>query len=377
MAKPKFTITAETKNQKAVIRIDGYISEWSNHAQGFKMKLDQIIADGIVDAEIYINSGGGSCFEANEIANEIGRFTGSITARLGALCASAATYIASKCDKVVSAKNTSYMIHKPSAWFDGNSDEIEAKLKLLKNLNKEYLSAYTTKTALSDKEITAMWKTDYWMDSEEAKEKGFIDEIEGETDITEDDVNAIARYKGAPKIAASVRPTDTNQKIEIEMKEKLLLVLGSVLAADASDAQIIAAVEAMKQKAAKFESAEEARIKAEKDLNDLKEKALKDAAEAFVQSCVDKKKILASQKDFFVKAYISDAEGTKKTLEDMPAASQLSKETTSGGNAGASAEDRSKWTYADYQDKAPTALAELAESDPDKYESLFKAHYNK
>ncbi|MCK6648398.1 MAG: ATP-dependent Clp protease proteolytic subunit [Bacteroidia bacterium] len=376
MAKPKFTITAETKGKNAVIHINGYISEWSNHAEGFKMKLDQIIADGIVDAEVYINSGGGDVFVAAEIVNEIGRFTGFITARLGALCASAASRIACACDKVIAAKNTSYMIHKPKGWLDGNSDEIEAKLKLLKNLQKEYLSAYTIKTKLPAEEITAMWKTDYWMDSEEAKNKGFVDEIEGEVDITNEDVQAIASYKGAPKIAASVKTTENTPKTEIEMKEKLMLVLAAFVAADASEAQIIAAVENLKTQAAKADSAEKARAQMEKELNDFKAEAKKGAAEAFVQSCIDKKKILASQKDFFVKAYLSDEEGTKKTLTDMPEATQLSKET-SGGAASASTEDRSKWTYADFQDKAPAALAELAEKDPDKYEALFRAHYGK
>lgn len=360
-----FTITAASEKGKAVIRIDGYISDWNNHAAGFKSKLDQLIVDGIKDAIVYINSGGGDCFQANEIGNEISRFPGTLTAKLGALCASAGTYISSRCHHVIAAKNVSYMIHKPMAYFQGNSDEVKSTLKLLSNLEKEYLKTYSAKTGLSVDEIQGLWKEDYWMDSEEALAKGFIDEIEGEASITEEDIQAIASYKGAPKIAATA--TTRQPETKIEMKDKLLLIFASVLTATMTEAEITAQLEIIKQKAAKSDELE-AKLKA------ITEAALKDKATAAVKAAIKDKKILGSQEQFFIDTYILNPEGTQKTLDAMPATQSL---VESAGSESSSSEDRSKWTYADYQEKNPAALKELSENDPEKFEQLFNANYKK
>ena len=234
MSKTLFKISCEVSNDKAIIRIDGYISSWSNHAAGFKSQLDNIIALGITTAEVYINSGGGSCFEANEIANELGRFPGTKNALIGALCASAATYIACKCDHVEGAKNMSYMIHKPMMSADGNVDEIESQLKCLKNLQAEYAQTYSQKTGLSIDKIEAMWTQDYWMDAQEAKELGFIDEIDGEADITPEDVLAIQTngYKNVPTITSTTQPKPNN------MRELIIAAMG--IDPKSTDSQILA-----------------------------------------------------------------------------------------------------------------------------------------
>lgn len=366
MSKKTLRITAETKDNKAIIRIDGSISSWNNYAQWFKAKLDEIISQGVTDASIYINSPGGNCFEANEIANEILRFKGTITAHLGALCASAATYIACKCSKVIAASNVSYMIHKPMTWFEGNSDQVKADLKLLENLESHYLKTYTTKTGQTDQQIKDMWKVDFWMNAEEAKKLGFIDEIEGETDITDEDVQAIKAYKNAPEITATAVSTTTNLNLDKQMKQ--LLITAMALAATASDAEIVASVEALKTKAAKADELQN-------ELNTLKNTAKDEKAEAAVTADINAKKYTAAQKEFWKKQYLADFDSTKKVVDSMPAAMKLSEQIAEQGKGGS--EDRSAWTYADYQEKNPKALQELAKNDEAKFKELFDAHYGK
>jgi ClpP class serine protease len=77
-AQHPMAITAEAKNNVAEIRISGVIHEYQNSAQAFKRTIDDLLAQGIEDVNLYINCPGGSVFEANEIANEIERFTGTI-----------------------------------------------------------------------------------------------------------------------------------------------------------------------------------------------------------------------------------------------------------------------------------------------------------
>lgn len=373
MSKPKFTISAEAQNGKAVIRIDGYISEWNNHAAGFKAALDKIIGDGIKDADIYINSGGGDCFQANEIGNEIERFPGTVNAHLGALCASAVTYIASKCTNVIISKNTSYMIHKPWSYFSGNSDEIKSTLKLLENLEKNYVATYAAKTGLSASKIKELWAVDYWMDADEAIEKGFADSIEGEAEITTEDIAALAIYKDAPKVAASIKPTpnhtpnNNNQnQISTEMKELLLQMSG--LPATATEVQLIAYMEGLKAKAAKADDLQT-------QLTALKTSAHDEKCTVVLDGWVAAKKIVASQRDFYKKNLTEDFEGTKAMVDAMPGLTPLSSTVKPTPVAGA--EDRSNWTYADYQKKNAKALAALATEDEPRFRELYEAHYGK
>lgn len=362
MSKPKFNISCVAENNNAVVRIDGYISSWNNHSAGFKEKLDSLIANGIKDVIVYINSGGGDCFEANEIVNELLRFTGSKTAKIGALCASAATYIASKCDTVQAAENTSYMIHKPSGYCGGTAEEIKSYVKLVENMEAEYAKTYAKKTGLTEARIKELWVTDYWMSAEEGKKLGFINSIEGQAEITQDDVEATTAYKNAPRLIASANQSQTQNNIIM----KQLIITAFALAATLSDAEVMAHLENIKAKAAK---ADDLQAK----LNAAEASAIKVKIDAVISDAEAKKKITAAQREFWEKALATDFEGAKATLESMPGVTKLSAETKEEGNK----EDRSKWTYADYQEKNPQALAALAKDDEPTFNKLFEAHYGK
>ena len=367
-AAPKFKISCEAQNDQAVIRIDGRIYEWNNSATAFKGQVDALIASGIKNAKVYINSEGGDVFEADEICNEILRFPGEIVAHLGAKCMSAATEIACRCSKVIASKNTSYMIHKPATCVQGNSDEVKADLKLLENKEAEYLQMYCDKTGLSAEKIQEMWKEDYWMNSEEARILGFVNEVEGETDITQEDVESISAYKNAPKITATAKTNTNINKNQISTEMRELLITMSGLPATATDVQLIAFMEGLKIKAAKADGLQT-------QLTALQDAAIKEKASIVAKGAVAAKKITAAQEGFYEKNLIADYDGTKAMIDAMPSLTALSSKITSG-TIGAT-EDRSAWTYSDYQEKNPKALQELAKDDEPRFTMLFEAHYQK
>lgn len=364
--RPKFSIVCEAKDNQAVIRIDGYISDWNNHAAGFRMKLNSIIDQGIKEATVYINTPGGDCFQANEIGNEIAKFPGAVTGELGALCASAGTYISSRCSYVRAARNVSYMIHKPWGYFSGNSDELKSNLKQLINLEAEYLKTYSEKTGLSPDEIKTMWQHDYWMNADEAKEKGFIDEITGEGEITQEDVEAIAYYKNAPKITASITQTDTSKNQQI-MSKILYAAMG--LPDNTTEAQALAKFEEYKGEAAKA-------AEYKQKLDAVTASAQKAAIDAVITSGLRDKKFAAAQEVYYRKQLCDNFDETKAHIESLPSAVQLS--SLGKGNEGKkTSEDRSNWTYADYQEKDFKALAELEQNEPEKFQQLAEAHYKR
>lgn len=369
MSKPKFKISCEAQNGTAVIRIDGNISEWYNSASVFKSQVDTLIENGVKNAKVYINSGGGDVFQADEIRNEILRFPGEIVGHLGALCASAATAIACACNSVVAAKNVSYMIHKPMTCVSGNSDEVKADLKLLENKELEYAQMYADKTGLPIAKIQSMWIEDYWMNAEEAEKLGFIDQVEGDAEITPEDVENISAFKNSPKITATAKAppttqTQINNQISSDMRELLITMSG--LPATATDVQLIAFMESLKSKAAKVDALQT-------QLTALQNSAIEEKAETHAEAAVIAKKITAAQKPFYKKNLLENFDETKSLLDAMPGLNPLS--NTINKVAVAGSEDRSAWTYKDYQEKNPTALAALAKDDEPHFKVLFEAHY--
>lgn len=88
MSKIPFQITAAKVGKVAEIRIVGYIG-WSVDAESFRREVDALVADGCTEAHLYINSGGGSCFDAEEIVNILhNAFGDRITGEGGAIVAS-------------------------------------------------------------------------------------------------------------------------------------------------------------------------------------------------------------------------------------------------------------------------------------------------
>jgi ATP-dependent Clp protease protease subunit len=369
--KSKFKISCEQLGNKAVIRIDGYISEWMNSASAFKSQLDLLINAGIKDADVYIKSEGGDVVEAAEISNEIKRFPGTTTARLGSLCASAASYIACNCSKVIAAGNTNYMIHKPLGTLSGNADEIESRLKALRNVQDDYAKVYCDKTGISLTKLEAMWKEEFWMSAQEAKTLGFVDQIEGEETITEGDILALGKvgYKNVPKITA----TATTQPPNI-MKEKLILILASMpgitLSASSSDDQLLAIVEGMKVKALKTDSLQ-------RELDEAKANALTASIKAVLDSSENAKQTTPAQRAYYEKRLKENFDETKSHIESLPKLTALTAGIPPAGSGGGKEVDRTNWTYADYQEKDPSGLHELSQKDEAKFNALFEAHYGK
>ena len=353
------SITAEAKNDTAEIRISGVIHQWQNSSQEFKLQIDQLLTKGITNVTLYINTPGGSVFEANEIANEIKRFSGTISGYGGALVASAGSYLALICDTFEMAENGQYMYHKPMGQIQGNEDKVTADLKLLQNLTKQYRTAYAEKTGLSEDEIESRWsKGDVWLSAKEAKEQGFITAVSTKKEKITEDQKALFVACGAPNI-----PNVQSQKKET-MKNRNELIANLKLSADATDEQILEAVKAATAKAGQVDG-----------LKDAQATALKKQAETLVdKAIITDKKITADLREQYVKFAMSDLEGTTAILEAMPSIGKPSANFQPGAE---NATGREKWTLEDYQAKDPKALEEMMVKDPKAFAKLEDDYFAK
>lgn len=155
------------------------------------------------DIQLTINSPGGDVYSASEIYTELKDYAGNVESRIVGVAASAASVIA-MAGKVKMSPTAQLMIHNASTIAIGDHNEMDKTSNFLKSVNKSISTSYQQKTGLSEEELLNLMDEETWMDAEEAKEKGFVDEI-----MFEDAPKAVASLPGAlPKNVIDKMRTD-------------------------------------------------------------------------------------------------------------------------------------------------------------------------
>lgn len=173
--------------EKAELLLYGDISErsWWEDAATPKRFADDLAALGDVkEITVYINSGGGDVFAANTIGNMLERNAATVTVHIDGLCASAATIVACHADKVVAAADSSYMIHPVSVGICDylTAEDMKNCLKALETIRSNIIALYAKKSGKTEDECAKWMDETNWWTSAEAKEKGFVDEVDDDAE---------------------------------------------------------------------------------------------------------------------------------------------------------------------------------------------------
>ena len=360
MSKEKFQISAIQNGKKAEIRIIGTIG-WDTDAEDFRAQVDALIKSKVQDAHIYIQSPGGNCFDANEIVNIISKFKGTVTGEGGSVVASAATYIAIHCKEFSMPENGMFMIHKPSILTNGNTAEIETRLKLLKELENQYYEVY--KASAADLNVFEQkWNanTDWWLTAKEAKEHGFITSVTQKTKI---DRETAAQIKacGCP-IEIEINHEINKNKKEMDLKTTALM-LG--LSETATEEEI---------KAKLAENAKAATdLKVMQEAQQAKEKTeLSEKIKAALDKSIAEKRIKADCRQQWQSMLEANFEMASKALEDIEPIEKLSSQIVSSKEGKKTYNGK---TFEQLQEEDPEALAQLEEEDPEAFKELFNENY--
>lgn len=149
-----------------------------------KQFVDDIKGLGSIDTlTVRINSGGGDVFAAQAIGAQIDSLNKAGTetvCRIDGLCASAATIIAAHCKRTVANSDALYMIHLPSVylWDACDENDLQAYMNELKAVKDSILQLYVKKTGQDLETLTGWMEDTSWFTANEAKENGFIDEVD-------------------------------------------------------------------------------------------------------------------------------------------------------------------------------------------------------
>jgi ATP-dependent Clp protease protease subunit len=126
---------------------------------------------------LYLNSPGGDVTAGNAIFNMLQRFNGEVTVHVDGLAASIASIIAMAGDKIITAANALWMIHDPWIGIRGTAGDLRSAAEVLDKVRETLIQTYATRTKADKKKIGEWMAAETWMTAEEAKARGFTDEI--------------------------------------------------------------------------------------------------------------------------------------------------------------------------------------------------------
>lgn len=361
-----FELRAKSKTETDIL-LYGSISQWDEvRSSDFVKAVNKAKDEGYTVINLRINSPGGSIFEGLAIATKI-RMSDDLTinAYIDGIAASMASVIACSCDKVFIAKGARMMIHQGSGSVWGSSKKIRDYADLLDSLNRTLADIYAVKTGKEKDWIIKNWMA-------EGKDTWFSDDA-AVTEMLADEV-VQGKIKPLVKEAATFMEMAAHYEQQFEnetimKKEELIALLG--LKAEATEAEISAALKAMKDKADKKETsaggdpiANVLAIAKERGVTDEKQMAaIKKLAAVDAQAALDMLPAKAEEKK-------------EEAKKESPAPLALADVITALKGDGTEAKsDKKNWDWNEWS-KHPKEFEVLLQSNVKEYIRLFKAEFN-
>ena len=167
----KFWNWIKNSDDTRILRLEGPIDEesfWGDEItpQMFRDELES----GEGDVTVWINSPGGNVFAAAEIYTMLKDYKGSITVKIDAIAASAASVVAMAGDTVQMSPVAMLMIHDPSTVAMGNTKDMEKAIEVLTEVKESIINAYAAKSGLSHARIANLMSNETWMNAKKAVE---------------------------------------------------------------------------------------------------------------------------------------------------------------------------------------------------------------
>jgi ATP-dependent Clp protease protease subunit len=232
MAKFKVTMS---KDKTATLFI--YEGIYWGLAQEFADELQRLKNDGAEKFIVRINSPGGSAYDGLAICNLLKSYDAMVV--VDSMAASAASLIAMGAKTIKMQETSQMLVHGVRAMIYGNIKDLEKAKVNIEQLEKNIMKEYLARIKIDENELLELMDEDRFMNSDEALEKGFADEVlpvkTGFQNFIETVVNL---FKPAPEVPK----TDEGG----QMKQLLLsLVTIFALATDATEEMIKEAAKAL------------------------------------------------------------------------------------------------------------------------------------
>lgn len=168
------------------------------------------------DITLRVQSPGGYVFDGYAIYNILKDSKRVKEAYIDGLCGSIATLIVNSAEKVYMSEVGQYMIHNPWSQVQGEAKDMIKEATTLNKIKDVLANVYEAKTNKPKELIEKMMDEESYMNAEEAKELGFIDEI-------------VHRSKMVAKIHTNKSKMAENEKEVTSLMQEIKNMLASLV----------------------------------------------------------------------------------------------------------------------------------------------------
>ena len=170
----------------------------------------------VKNINIYVNSFGGSVFEAMSIRNQLKRHSATVTGIVDGFAASAASFILTACDTVKMYSNTTQMLHNMWNVAVGNSKQLRKAADDMDVMMAGNRQAYLEKAGdkLTEEKLVEILDNETWLTASQCLELGLCDEV-----ITEEKNLDTAKQLLQQMNVSMQQQIDFNKNLAMQLKE--------------------------------------------------------------------------------------------------------------------------------------------------------------
>jgi ATP-dependent Clp endopeptidase proteolytic subunit ClpP len=375
-AMQKMWIVNKLSDAKAEILLYGFIYDVC--ASEFVKEL-QALEKQYTNIDVRINSGGGDVFDGMAIFNAMRRSPAIINTYCDGLAASMGSIVLQGGRKRFVSKVSQVMTHKPSAGGYGNSEELRNMADLADSMEDMMAAIYASRTGKTKDDCKKLFMngTDKWFTADESVEAGLADERYDAEDLVLPLIaahNEEQIWKGYNELrfAAKFIPSQNTNDNMKDLKLSAASIAALNLSDNAEASAVDSAITALAARAARFDVAEAARIKAISDLDEFKKTGAKaKVKEMLVVAMNVDKKITKETHDKLQAKYEADPEGLKEILDLLPKTETITGKLKTDGSDKTKALLEMSWEDLDKSGKLEKLKAENLGAYHDKFEEQF------
>ncbi|MCC3159510.1 ATP-dependent Clp protease proteolytic subunit [Hymenobacter sp. 15J16-1T3B] len=345
-------------------------------------QLSQWEQSGARTCTVRINSPGGSWMAGQLMRARMLQSKLVITTVNEGLVGSAATLVFAGGTKRQSQAHAKFMMHQVSAEVGGNVKALEQALNAQKALNRSTAEMYAAASTKKTEEWEQMMEAETWLSADEARAMGFVTEVlPAQSGVAAPEATMAAA--DMHRYYMSLIPQTAEMKLE-DVKNALAKA-GVKLADNATEADVLAALEKVQNQAPAAPAAKPATPPAEdedeltrlrRENQQLKAQQTNDLdarATELVTNAVNLGKITASQKDGFLALAKTDYTNTASILAGMQARTSVAG-AANGAAANGAANARNDWGFKEWSQKDSAGLLKMKQTEPEKYNALLTAY---
>lgn len=204
-----FTMFASNHGQTLDLYLYGTIGNWENSLSAF---LEQMRGyENAAFINLYISTAGGYFEDALPMFNILKQHPAEKTVIVMGQAWSWGSYmmLVASPGKLKATNNSTFMIHRPETWTDGNVDELQEAINMLLTHEKSVIPEYQARLQLDYDAVLQLMSDETWYSAQEALDAGLIDEIVDPIDTSafdavmpkSDVAAAMARFKHPPTMS--------------------------------------------------------------------------------------------------------------------------------------------------------------------------------